>query len=392
MKDKFIKRLSLNKKSKATLKSINFAMRHYSSFLGNKPLENSTEDDLLDYIQKLRDDGNIESSIALYRSKLRQFFNFCYEETDDIKYRKLVKLLKGQIQGKNISPQDILSVEEIKHLINVATTEHDRALVSILYESGMRIGELVALKISDVETKEKEVIFHVPNQEGCKTGARTIPCLEVSGYVQDWLKCHPLRLPDSQFILLKEFAIRNHLKKLADRAQIKKPINPHSFRHSAITRSAMMGMTDIDMSYRYWGSAHSAMLNVYIHLSKEMNSDSYKRTMGVYTDESRNINAIASVCVECGKLIQAGSLCKICQDSKRLSTENSDLKTRLNVVEDQHKKDMDDMKAQMANLMEYITDSVKDKIDEGGMRENDIERLEKFADELPGKIATRKSK
>lgn len=50
MKDKFIKRLSLNKKSKANMKSILFAINHYSSFLSNKPLENSTEDNLLHYI------------------------------------------------------------------------------------------------------------------------------------------------------------------------------------------------------------------------------------------------------------------------------------------------------------------------------------------------------
>jgi integrase len=135
-------------------------------------------------------------------------------------------LLKGQIPGKEISPKDIFSAEEVKKLINVATIEQDRAIVSILYESGMRIGEFIALKISDVEIKDigfnqQEVIFHIPNQEGCKTGSRTIPCLEVSGYVQDWLKCHPFPQLDSQFIQLQEYAIRNRLKKLAERAQLK---------------------------------------------------------------------------------------------------------------------------------------------------------------------------
>jgi len=72
------------------MKSILFAMNHYSIFLGNK-LEDSTEDDILDYIQYLRDEGNAESSISLYKSKLRQFFNYCDEQTDDKKYRKFLK-------------------------------------------------------------------------------------------------------------------------------------------------------------------------------------------------------------------------------------------------------------------------------------------------------------
>jgi ribosomal protein L32 len=109
------------------------------------------------------------------------------------------------------------------------------------------------------------------------------------------------------------------MKKLAERAQLKKPINPHNLRHSAITRSAMLGMSDIDISMRYWGSAHSDMLNIYIHLSKQMNSDSYRRTMGMGGEESKIINPIASRCVECGHLIPSGKLCKQCEDNKNLT-------------------------------------------------------------------------
>lgn len=327
-----MKSLSMNKKAEETLKSIKYCINTYSSFIDNKPLEQTTENILLDFIQNLRDKNISEGSIALHKAKLRQFFAFCYEETDNKKYRKFVKLLKGQIPGKKISPQDILTAEEVKKLINVANIEQDRAIVSILYESGIRVGELIALKISNVEIKEHEVIFHIPNIEGCKTGSRTVPCLEISGYVQDWLKCHPFPQPDSGFIQLKEYAIRNRLRKLAERAQIKKPVNPHNFRHSAITRSAMLGMTDIDMSYRYWGVAHSDMLDVYIHLSKEMNSDSYKRTMGMIGDTSKVVNPIASRCVECGKLIPFGSLCKQCEDNKILKEKVKFLTTAVNKI------------------------------------------------------------
>jgi hypothetical protein len=77
------------------------------------------------------------------------------------------------------------------------------------------------------------------------------------------------------------------------------------------------------MSYRYWGCAHSDMLDVYIHLSQEMNSDSYKRTMGIYFEDSKRINSIASICVGCGKLIPSGSLCKQCEEIKMLNESNT---------------------------------------------------------------------
>ncbi len=159
MKEKFLKRISINKKAEATLKSIEYCINTYNSFIDNKSLEDTTENDLLEYIEYLRNEGHGEGSIALHKAKLRQFFAFCYDETDNRKYRKFIKLLKGQIPGKEISPKDILSTEEIKKLINVATIEQDRAIISILYEGGLRLGEFIALKISDVEIRLAEELM-----------------------------------------------------------------------------------------------------------------------------------------------------------------------------------------------------------------------------------------
>lgn len=334
----------------------------------------------MEYIEYLRNDGQGEGSIALHKAKLRQFFAFCFEETDEKKYRKFIKLLRGNIPSKEISPLDILSAEDVKKLINVATIEQDRAIVSILFESGMRIGELIALKISNVEIKDigfgqQEVVFHIPNDEGCKTGSRTIPCLEVSSYVQDWLKCHPSLEPNSQFIQLKGFGIRSRIKKLAERAQFKKSINPHNFRHSAITRSAMLGMSDIDISLRYWGCAHSDMLNTYIHLSKQMNSDSYKRTMGMSGEESKIINPIASRCVECGHLIQSGNLCKQCNDNKIL---NEKLKN-VEKINEERQREFEEEKRRLyeENLVQKY-ESEQDQISLKNELDDKISSLEKM--------------
>ena len=78
MKDKFFKRLSSSPKKKAdeTLKSIKYCIDTYQEFIGDRLLENSNENNLLDYIQYLRDEENKDSSIALHCAKLRQFFCF----------------------------------------------------------------------------------------------------------------------------------------------------------------------------------------------------------------------------------------------------------------------------------------------------------------------------
>jgi ribosomal protein L32 len=81
------------------------------------------------------------------------------------------------------------------------------------------------------------------------------------------------------------------------------------------------------------------MLSVYIHLNEQLKSSGYRdaKGMGENSNGKTVINPLASRCVECGRLIQAGSLCKSCGDTKRLNTE------------------VDTLKAQIANLMTYIS-------------------------------------
>jgi hypothetical protein len=71
--------------------------------------------------------------------------------------------------------------------------------VAIFWESGMRIGELMALtnRMVEMNEKDQEVTFHIPDLEGCKTGKRTVPCVEIYGYVEGWMKCQVNRSPDS---------------------------------------------------------------------------------------------------------------------------------------------------------------------------------------------------
>lgn len=325
MIQKFYKNLNAeSKKATATIKSIERALKDAQAFLGDTKLQDATWDDILEYIEYISNEKEYsESSIALFKAKLRQFYIFCYEETDDSKYRKIIKNIKGQIKGKKILPQNLLIPSEVKRLINVANMEQDRAIISILYESGMRVGEFISLTNSMVQIDEQkqEVTFNIPDMEGCKTGARSVLCLEIYGYVQDWMKCHPKPSPEENFIQLKYLGIVGRIKKVFELAKIKKPTNPHMFRHAAITHSVILGMQQSSISMRFWGIPNSNMLAVYIHLSEQMQADEYKKAKGMNGDEPKVINPLASRCVKCGKLIKSGSLCEQCSESQGLKEE-----------------------------------------------------------------------
>lgn len=324
MLDEFRRDLVAKNRAKNTLEMIDFTLGKAQEHL-KKPLETLTIEDLKKYFEGLKEKGNSPNTIELFQQKFIQFYNWCLDETDNEKYSKLTRKLKRiklHKTRKAIAPNEILLPEEIKKLINVATIERDRCIIAVLYESGMRIGELLALTTDMVGLDElkQEVTFHIPNQEGCKTGARSVPCLEVYGYVADWLKCNPSK----QFMPLKPSGIRKAVKRLFEQAGIKKPCNIHHFRHSTITHAAGLNLSETQLSYRFWGIPHSAMLSVYIHLNEQLKATGYRDAKGMGEGNGKTvINPLASRCVECGRLIQAGNLCKQCSEIKDLKERNA---------------------------------------------------------------------
>jgi site-specific recombinase XerD len=348
--NQFLQTLEAKNRSKNTLESIREVLPKAETFLG-KPLENATYDDLLKYMESLKNVGLNTNSLSLRGSQIVQFLKFCLNQTDDEKYNRLIRKFKdvtAERQKNDINPTELLTYEDVKRLINVSTMERDRCIIAVLYESGMRIGELMALRVGMVELNEQrqDVSFHIPNLKGkgTKTGSRTVVCLEVFGYVQDWLKCHPNPIPTQRFINISQSGVDKQMRRLVKRAGINKPANLHNFRHSAITNACILKMQPYDISMRFWGIPNSNMFSVYIHLSQQVQADAYRDAKGMGGGNGNTvINPLASRCVNCGRLIQAGSLCKPCADTKKLEEENNELKAQMQ----QQALDLDTLRRQM---------------------------------------------
>lgn len=327
MLKKFIRTVKAKNRSKNTIVSIEQSLVKAEKAL-NKPLETATYEDILNYVELIKNKELAPTTIHIIESKFIQFYHFCFDETEDIQYNKMLKQLKNLIIDKpktHIKPQDILLPEDIKKLINVATIERDRCIIAVLFESGMRIGELLALTSSmiHIDDEKQEVTFNVPRQQGCKTGERTVVCLEIHNYVQDWMKCNP----SDQFLPMSKSGVSKAVRLLFEKAGIKKPCNIHMFRHSSITDAVNRGMQQNAISLRYWGQVNSNMLATYISLSEMMQAQSYRNSKGMGNGNGNTIiNPLSVRCVECGKLIQSGSLCDTCNSIKKVTSENQEIK------------------------------------------------------------------
>ncbi len=124
---------------------------------------------------KRRDQNGKGTSIDLasitkrkLKQNLRSFYKWLYGKDE---YPDIVKWVKVGTEVKNKLPEEMLNEEEIKKLIEVCRNQRDKTIIALLWDTGMRIGELLNLKIKDISLTEN--ISHV--RVSGKTGDRQVP-------------------------------------------------------------------------------------------------------------------------------------------------------------------------------------------------------------------------
>jgi len=173
-------------------------------------------------------------------------------------------------KDKQKMPEELITEEEALLLIKNCLNDRDKAFISTLFESACRIGEIATLQI-------KNIVF---DEYGCKilvngkTGERQIRLIASAPYLKKWLNKHPLS-EERNAPLWIDFRTKNLpsynmfrkiLQKAAKRSNIKKPVNPHQFRHSAATLLAGKLTEQQLKAYGGW-KPNSDMVSVYVHLS-----------------------------------------------------------------------------------------------------------------------------
>jgi len=189
-------------------------------------------------------------------------------------YPEKVKWIRTSMNGKKRLPKELLSIEDVMNMINAADHIRDKALISLLYESGLRIGELLSLMIKNIYFDEYGAKILIP--EG-KTGMRKIRLVSSVPHLATWIENHPFKdNPESHLWvgigtrnkndLIGYQNARTLIKNLAKKANIKKRINPHLFRHSRATFIANH-FTEAQMNHYFGWVQGSKMPSTYVHLS-----------------------------------------------------------------------------------------------------------------------------
>jgi len=192
----------------------------------------------------------------------------------------------------------LLTANDIAKLVAACTNQRDRALISLLWDSGCRISEIMGLDFEHVVLDQYGGVILVNG----KTGARRIRLISSVPDLQQWINQHPngdnskaplfptlRRYGKEGGDRLSKRTVQNMVKTLARRAGIPEDrVHPHALRHGKLTELAGKGLSEGELRIQAGWSGGSNMPEVYVHLS---GADLEKKILsihGIVDDEEKN--------------------------------------------------------------------------------------------------------
>ncbi len=161
---------------------------------------------------------------------------------------------------------EVLSKEEIVNIIKHTNNIKHKCILSLLYSAGLRRGELINLKINDIDSKR--MVIRVNKGKGNKdriTLLSTNVLCDLRTYFKEWKpKTYLFEGPNESQYSAK--SIENILKNAAKKAGIKKRVTPHMLRHSFGTHLLEKGV-DLRQIQVLMGHHSSKTTEIYTHVA-----------------------------------------------------------------------------------------------------------------------------
>lgn len=242
-------------------------------------------DHLLQFVGSLTKIGVAASSQARMISGLRAFYKYLLLEdqleTDPTQNLELPKLARKL--------PEVLSKDEIENIISRIDMSkpmghRDRAIIETLYGCGLRVSELTGLNISEIYFNDEFIKVHGKgNKERLVPIGKSI--LKVLNIYINETRVHlkvNKKFSDTVFLnhfgnALSRVSVFKLIKSLAEKANIRKNISPHTFRHSFAT-SLVEGGADLRAVQQMLGHESIITTEIYTHLDRKF----LKETIALY--------------------------------------------------------------------------------------------------------------
>lgn len=253
----------------------------FANFLNNKSILSITTNDIKNYIKYLNDTGKKDKTIARKIVSIRTFFDYLMKEKlisinpcEKIETPKIRKTLP-----KTLNEKEVLKLLSIKP--KTAKEYRNKAMIELMYATGLRVSELVNLEINDINLIDDYVRVYGKGKK-----ERIIPMANITVEIMDeyinvyrnsLLKGY---LTDKVFISSYGKGITRQgffkiIKKQAKEVGIEKDFSPHTLRHSFATHLLENG-ADLRSIGEMLGHENIKTTQIYTHLSNSKKRKDYE--------------------------------------------------------------------------------------------------------------------
>ena len=236
-----------------------------------------TGDHLAGFVLVLQEKGYSETTRARKTAAVRSFFSFLVDDRT-LENSPAVELSSPKI-GRSLptalTEDEVVRLLDAPMAVDTPESRRDKAMLELLYATGMRVTELVSLKVADVNlsggfvrcigkgNKERLIPFH----------EQAVDALEF--YIEEGRESFLGRRQKEQALFLNrrgEQLTRQGfwliLKEYARKASIANPVTPHTLRHSFATHM-LRGGASLRQVQEFLGHASIASTQIYTHLTDD---------------------------------------------------------------------------------------------------------------------------
>ena len=275
--DRYVADLRLKSYQKRSVQSYMRSVRQLQNFT-NKALEDITEEDVREYWLYCKEDlGWGAATLRISYSGIKLFYSLTFKR--DWEVLRSVKFERDQTLPV------VLNLDEVRGILGAIPNLQNRAFYTLMYACGLRLGEAINLQVRDVDGKRKFV--HVRHGKGAKD--RLVPVADSAlETLRAFYKTH--RNPTWLFPALgkgnkggptadhpvSETTVHGALHRAVLKAGIRKPVVPHTLRHSYATHMLEAGVP-VRHVQECLGHESLASTMIYLHITSHGKEDSRRR-------------------------------------------------------------------------------------------------------------------
>lgn len=270
----FYEYLSYKEYSLNTIESYRKDLKQFEIYCKNKDLNEIDYNFLRSYLTFLYDKNYTSKSISRHISSLKSFFKYLIQN-DVIKVNpmilisnpKVIKTLPNYMNYNDL--EKVLSIPDKNDVLGL----RNALILELLYSSGIRVSELVNIKLSDIDFSNNRILIL-----GKGNKQRFVLYGKVcSDLLNDYLnKSRNLLLKkENNYLLLNKFgnkitdrAIRMIIDDVVKKSCLKLKISPHTFRHTFATHLLNEG-ADLKIVQELLGHENISTTGIYTHVSNE---------------------------------------------------------------------------------------------------------------------------